>query len=198
MGKQRVGVFGGTFDPPHNGHLSIALEARARLDLDVVLMVVANDPWQKTSDAEVTPELIRLRMVEQALVGIDGVEASTLEIDRGGESYMADTLLSLRVANPEAELFMLIGSDAAAGLLSWHEPDEVRDLATTVVVDRGGRGGGRPPADWPFEIVGAPALDISSSDLRNRFRTGQPVRALMPRAVADLVDELQLYRSPQS
>lgn len=190
----RLGILGGTFDPPHFGHLAAALEARWRLGLDEVLMVVANDPWQKSSLRPVTPARLRLAMVEAAVAGCDGLTASSIEIDRGGESLTADTLARLRADRPGAELFLVVGSDAAEGLDTWKRCDEVRALATTVVVDRGGREGGRPPGDWPAVVVEAPGLEISSRDLRSRFAEGRPVAALVPPGVVEAVAAHGLYR----
>lgn len=190
----RLGILGGTFDPPHFGHLAAALEARWRLGLDEVLMVVANDPWQKSSLRPVTPARLRLAMVEAAVAGCDGLTASGIEIDRGGESLTADTLARLRADRPGAELFLVVGSDAAEGLDTWKRCEEVRALATTVVVDRGGREGGRPPGDWPAVVVEAPGLEISSRDLRSRFAEGRPVAALVPPGVVEAVAAHGLYR----
>lgn len=189
----RIGVLGGTFDPPHFGHLAAALEVRHRLRLSVVLFVVANDPWQKSALQPVTPARIRLEMVRAAIGGLDGLEASSLEIDRGGESYMADTLQELRSQHPGAELMLVVGSDTAQGLDTWKRPAELRELSTTVVVDRAGRSGGRPGEGWPAVVVEAPGLDISSCDIRARFADGRPVEALVPPAVADFVRSEGLY-----
>ena len=189
----RIGVLGGTFDPPHFGHLAAALEVRHRLRLSVVLFVVANDPWQKSALQPVTPARKRLEMVRAAISGLDGLEASSLEIDRGGESYMADTLQELRSQRPGAELMLVVGSDTAQGLDTWKRPAELRELSTTVVVDRAGRSGGRPGEGWPAVVVEVPGLDISSCDIRARFADGRPVEALVPPAVADFVRSEGLY-----
>ena len=197
----RVGVFGGTFDPPHVGHLAIALEVRHRLRLDRMLLVVANDPWQKSGQAAVTPAAVRLAMVEAAVAelnrtaGASVVEASDCEIRRGGETYTADTLAELAAQHDGAELFLVVGSDAATGLDTWKRPGEVRELATTVVVDRGGRQGGRPPAGWDHIVVAVPSLEVSSSDLRARCRDGRPVEALVPGAVVEVIRAEGLYGS---
>jgi len=157
-------------------------------------MVVANDPWQKSGHRQITDAATRLRLVELAIGGMPRLDASDLEIRRGGESYTADTLERLRDDSGD-ELFLVIGSDAAAGLDTWKRPDEVRKLATTVVVDRGGRHGGRPPAGWSHIVVDVPALQISSSDIRSRFSDGRPVEALVPAPVVAEVRRLGLYGS---
>ena len=196
-----IGVFGGTFDPLHTGHLAIALEVRHRLQLDRMLLVVANDPWQKTVVTAVTPATLRLELVSAAVDEINRIagsvmlEASDHEIVRGGESYTADTLATLSAEDHNAELFLLVGSDAAAGLDTWKRPAEIRRLATTVVVDRGGRQGGRPPEGWSHILVAIPALEISSNDVRARFRDGRPVEALVPAAVVSGVRSHGLYGS---
>ena len=111
----RLGVFGGTFDPPHVGHLVTAVNVRHALSLDRVLLVVANVPWQKVGERTVSPAEDRLAMVEAAARGVAGLEVSRLEIDRGGPSYTADTLGHLHAAHPGVELFLIVGSDAAGG-----------------------------------------------------------------------------------
>ena len=185
----------------HIAHLATALEVRHRLQLDRMILVVANDPWQKSAVAEVTAATLRLELVEAAvaevneLVGSAMLEASDMEIRRGGETYSADTLGRLALDHPGAELFLVVGSDAAAGLDSWKRSDEVRRLATTVVVDRGGRQGGRPPAGWEHVVIAVPALEISSSDVRARFRDGRPVEMLVPPAVVEAVRWQGLYGS---
>lgn len=175
------------------GHLVIALEVGHALSLDRVLLVVAGDPWQKSAHRSITPAVDRLVMVEAAVGGAAGVEVSDIEVQRGGPSYLADTLADLAAAGPGDELFVIVGSDAAQGLDTWEHPDDVRDRATTVVVERGGREGGRPPAGWPYLVVDVPALDVSSSDLRRRVAAGEPIRGLVPKMVADIIEAQDLY-----
>jgi nicotinate-nucleotide adenylyltransferase len=189
----RIGVFGGTFDPPHLGHIATALEVQHALELDIVMLVVAGDPWQKTAESEITPAETRLAMTRAAVDGLDGLEVSAIEIERRGPSYMADTLEILRDLTA-ASWFLIVGSDAAAGLDTWHRPDDVARLATTVVVDRGGREGGRPPEGWEHQVVDVPALEISSSDIRRRVAAGEPIRGLVPGVIADRIEMQGLYR----
>src|SRR4051794_20612627 len=110
----RTGVLGGTFDPPHIGHLLAAVNVRHALDLDEVLLVVANDPWQKTGSRPITPAEDRLAMVRAAAEGLGGIVASDLELRRGGPSYMVDTLAELGEHDPDGERFLILGADAAA------------------------------------------------------------------------------------
>ena len=127
---ERLGIFGGTFDPPHVGHLVTAVNARHELGLDRVLLVVSNVPWQKVGTREISPAEARLAMVDVAVADVEGLEASRLELDAGGPSYTADTLATLLAEDPQRELFVILGEDAAAGLLTWERWEEVRDLAT--------------------------------------------------------------------
>ncbi|MCQ3805977.1 MAG: nicotinate-nucleotide adenylyltransferase [Acidimicrobiaceae bacterium] len=200
---QRVGVFGGTFDPVHSGHLAVALEVRHRLELDRMLLVVANDPWQKTVFNSVTPARFRFEMVRAAVaaanetIGASVLEASDHEIRRGGRTCTADTLAALDAQTGGTDLFVVVGSDVAASLDTWERPEEVQRLATTVVAERAGSVGGRPPPGWEHVVVEAPALEVSSTDVRNRFRNGRPVLGLLPTPVIDYVRSNGLYGSPR-
>jgi nicotinate-nucleotide adenylyltransferase len=181
---ERIGIFGGTFDPIHVGHLVAAVNARHALGLDRVIMMVANIPWQKAGARAVSTSADRLALVEAAVGGVEGVEAGSLEIDRGGESYTADTLAELHERDPHAELFLIIGWDVAPVLTTWERYEEVQKLATLVVVNRPGSA---PPrqlteAGWRVAEVTVPNLEISSSDLRARAAEGRPLDYLIPAA----------------
>ncbi|MBI2703671.1 MAG: nicotinate (nicotinamide) nucleotide adenylyltransferase [Actinobacteria bacterium] len=189
---KRIGVFGGTFDPPHIGHLVAAVNVRHQLSLDLVLLVVANEPWQKAGDGAITPAADRLAMVRAAVDGVPGLEASDLEIRRGGLTYTADTLAALADRHPGAVLFLGLGEDAAAGLPTWERIDEVRRLCRIVVVTRPGS---HPGIDerWVDERVEIPRLDLASTDLRRRVADGRPIDFLVPAAVAWSIQERGLY-----
>jgi nicotinate-nucleotide adenylyltransferase len=193
--RQRIGVLGGTFDPIHVGHLVTGVNVRCELSLDRVLFVVAHDPWQK-ADRDVSPAADRLAMVAAAVAGHEGLEASAMEIERGGVSYTADTLSALRAEVPDAELFLILGQDQAANLRTWERLDEIRELATLVVVCRPGSSGGATPDGWRRVDVDVPMLEVSSSDLRARFADGRPLDWLVPDAVVRLANERGLYRQP--
>jgi nicotinate-nucleotide adenylyltransferase len=192
---ERLGIFGGTFDPIHVGHLVTAVNVRHTLELDRVLLVVAKDPWQKAGTVA-TPAADRLAMVEAAVMDVPGLEASDLELRRSGETYTADTLAELRVAHPGAELHLILGSDAAAGLPTWARAAEVQRLATLVVVTRPGAEGMTAPPGWTHRVLEVPRLEVSSTDLRARFADGRPLDYLVTAPVQRLIRERGLYRLP--
>lgn len=192
---ERLGVFGGTFDPPHVGHLVAAVNARHEARLDRLLMVVANEPWQKTGLRELTPAADRLAMVEAAVAGVDGLEASDIEICRGGPSYTADTLSQLHDEDPSRELFLVLGSDAAEGLPTWEGTETIQRLCTIVLVERPGAEGGRPPDAYRCEKVEVPLFEVSSTDVRARVLDGRPLDYLLTRPVIDCIHDRGLYRT---
>ncbi len=189
---RRVGVFGGTFDPIHVGHLTAAVNARYSLQLDVVLLMVANVPWQTAGLREVTPAEDRYAVAAAAVQGLDGLEASRLELDRGGESYTADTLRELAASEPGIELFLIVGADVAAELDTWKGVEAIRGLATLVVVNRPGSRVEDLPG-WRVATVEIPALDVSSTDLRQRAADGRPLDFLIPEAAVRCIRERGLY-----
>jgi nicotinate-nucleotide adenylyltransferase len=191
---ERVGVFGGTFDPPHVGHLVTAVNVRHSVALDRLLLVVNNVPWQKVGTRPISPAGDRYAMVQAAVAGVDGLEASRIEIDRGGLSYTADTLTALLEEEPDRELFVVLGSDAAAGLTTWERAEEVQALASLVVVDRPGSASHAPPPGWRWTRVEVPRLEVSSTDLRARILDGRPLDYLVPDAVVTCIRSRCLYR----
>ena len=188
----RIGVFGGTFDPIHVGHLVTAVNVRHSLSLDRMLLVVAHDPWQKAATL-VTPAADRFAMVEAAVADVPGLEASDIELRRGTVSYTADTLRELELAHPGAELFLVLGSDAAGGLPTWARAEEVQRLATLVVVTRPGSETLVPPEGWPHLQLEVPRLEVSSTDLRARFVDGRPLDYLVTPPVQRLIRQRGLY-----
>lgn len=183
----KLGVFGGSFDPIHHGHLIVAQLAREALGLDrVLLMVAAAQPLKSGHGASGAH---RLRMVEIAVEGVPGLAADGREIARSGRSYTIDTLRHLRAEWPASELVLLLGSDAAAHFDRWRDPDGIRALARTVVFARG-------DATVPkgFESLGIPRLDISSTTIRHRAALRLPLRGWVPERVADYISGLALYQ----
>ena len=195
MGVERLGVLGGTFDPVHVAHLVVACDTRAALGLDRVLFVVAGDPWQKRGRV-VASAADRLALAELAVEGVEGVETSAIEIERGAASVTADTLEAL--TGPGRELFLILGADAVANMGTWRRLEETRDLATVVVVERRGDVHAEPPGDgWKVERVSVPRLDVSSTDVRARLAEGRPVDGLLPPAVVRAIRARALYTAPR-
>ncbi|GMU77470.1 MAG: putative nicotinate-nucleotide adenylyltransferase [Acidimicrobiia bacterium] len=189
--EESVGVLGGTFDPVHAGHVATAAEVRHALGLDRVLLVVAGDPWQKRGRVVASAE-DRLALVRVAVDGVDGVEVSSVEVERDGPSVTADTLELLGA--PGRDLYLVLGADAVANMPTWRRLDDTKALATVVVVERAGDLDVEPPGEgWRVRHVRVPRLDISSTDLRARLAGGRPVDGLMPPAVIAEVRRRGLY-----
>jgi nicotinate-nucleotide adenylyltransferase len=192
---ERIGVLGGTFDPIHVGHLVAAVNARHALGLDRVILMVANIPWQKVGERPVSSAEDRLAVVQAAVGEVPGLEAGRLEIDRGGESYTADTLKQLADEHRGSELFLIVGWDVASQLTSWDRWEMIQRLATLVVVNR--PGAGRPRGldgdGWRVAEVTVPNLEISSTDLRSRAANGRPLDYLVPEAAVRCLRSRGLY-----
>lgn len=193
---ERLGVLGGTFDPVHFGHLAAAVGALEELHLDRVLMVVAARPWQK-SGRRLAPAADRLAMVEAAIAGVEGLEASRMELDRAGDTYTVDTLEALAAEDPDRRLYLIVGADVASDLATWHRADEVARLATLAVVGRPGLADPQMSPGWRVERVAIPHVEISSSQVRERCRSGLPLDHLVPRAVINLIRSRGLYSVTQ-
>jgi nicotinate-nucleotide adenylyltransferase len=191
---RRVGLFGGTFDPPHVGHLVTAVNVRHALNLDLVVLMVAHDPWQKSSERGVTRALDRLALVEAAVSNVEGLVAGRDEIDRGGPSFTADTLETMLLKYPDAQLFTIVGDDAAAGLPTWERVDSVVAQSQLVVVDRPGVSV-QLPTQFSWLRVESPRLEVSSTDLRARFTDGRPLDYLVTAPVLAEIEKRGLYGS---
>jgi len=190
---KRIGLFGGTFDPPHVGHLVTAVNVRYALGLDSVVLMVANSPWQKDGTRPISPAADRLAMVEAAVADVEGLIAGDAEIRRGGPSFTADTLQGMARCYPDAELYTIVGDDAAAGLTTWQRYDEVVALSHLVVVDRPGEQVDLP-AGFDWLRVEVPRLEVSSTDLRARVLDGRPLDYLVTDSVLGIIAARHLYR----
>lgn len=184
----RLGLFGGTFDPIHVGHLAVASAAVHGLRLDEIWFVVAHRPWQKVGTRRISDSGLRLAMVEAATSDRDDLVASSIEIDRGGSSYTVDTVEQLCRERPDDDLVLVVGSDVVADLNTWHRHDELATMVSLGIVDRPGDLGAEPPPGWRFERIAAPLVDLSSSMLRARIAAGEPVDYLVPRAALDIYE----------
>jgi len=201
----RLGVLGGTFDPPHVGHLILAEEARTRLQLERVLFVPAGDPWRKAGQ-EITPIDHRLAMVRLMLASDPYFEVSTLEVERAGPSYTVDTLEALHEQHgPRLELYFIVGEDALRDLPYWKDPARILSLARLAVASRPG-GSESAVVDLEAAVPGLseriiplpmPAIDISSTALRERARAGLGLRYLVPLAVEEYIRRHGLYGGKQ-
>jgi nicotinate-nucleotide adenylyltransferase len=195
-----VGILGGTFNPPHIGHLVCAQEARAQLGLERVVLMPVYTPPHKDATDDPGPE-VRLALCRAAIAGAEDLDVSTLEIDRGGPSYTVDTLRALHGSREGDDLTFIIGGDMASSLPSWREPEAVLELAGVAVAEReehrrreiAERVAALPRAAQRLIFFTMPRLDISSSDIRHRVAEGRPVRWLVPGEVADEIERRGLY-----
>jgi len=195
----RLGVFGGTFDPIHIGHLVAAQNAMHAAALDEVLFIVANQPWQKEGTRTVTDAKLRLLVVSEVLRPIPGLEPSDIEIARGGLSYSVDTLSELKTLRPYDQLFLVVGADAASQMPTWERAEELSTLANLVIVNRYGYPTISNILDFEQPILAEmPWLDISSTDLRERVREHRPLQFLLPETAIDAIEAYQLYRDVES
>lgn len=189
---ERLGVFGGTFDPPHIGHLAAARAASRAADLDRVVFVPAGHPWQKEGRAVSAAE-DRYRMTALAIGDDADFVASRVEIDRGGPSFTVDTLEAMAVEAPDRELVLVLGADAAAGIGTWHRPERICELAELAVVNRPGVEMSPPYGRCRVIEVVMDPVDVSATELRRRLGAGLDVSAMLPVAVAEYASARGLY-----
>lgn len=197
----RIGILGGSFNPPHLAHLVCASEAAAQLELDRVLLTPVAAPPHKDAEDDPGPR-VRLELCRRAIAGDERLGVCDLEVLRGGPSYTVDTLRELHARTPEDDLTFIVGGDIALGLPSWHEPEAVLGLARLAVAERSGAGredvAERLAEHFPDAPVPAffdmPRLDISSSLVRRRVAQGLPIRYLVPDSVAEQIARGRLYR----
>jgi nicotinate-nucleotide adenylyltransferase len=196
----RLGVLGGTFDPVHIGHLALAEQARAQLELERVLWVPSGDPWRKT-DRTVTPAKHRAAMVRLAIEGHTSYELCLLEIERSGPSYSVETLAELQRTEPGSEQFFLLGLDALEDLPNWCEPTRLIELAMLAVAARGGKRTAARELDRLVPGLGVrvvwlemPHLDVSATELRRLAAEGAGLRDRTPASVEAYIRKHRLYR----
>jgi nicotinate-nucleotide adenylyltransferase len=194
-----MGILGGTFNPPHLGHLVCAQEAYREFELDRVMLIPARIPPHKPVEHEPGAEH-RLELCRLAVAGDERFAVSELEVGREGPSYTVDTLKELTAQAPQTEFFLIVGGDIAAGLPQWRESERVLELATLAIAKR--RGTARSSVDAALASIsrGArarffsmPPIGVSSTMVRRRVRAGQPIRYLVPDAVSDYIAEHRLY-----
>lgn len=194
-----LGVFGSSFNPPHRAHLAVIEAARRQFGLDRVIVVPTGDPYHKES-GEDPGAAVRLRLAEAAFAGLEAVEVSSAEVDREGPSYTCDTLEEIADRNPDTEIHLLMGADAAKGFGGWHRPERILELAKVAVAPR--IGVSREDVEPVFAALGAgdrieflemPEVAISSSLIRQRIAGREPVGHLLPAEVAQMIENGDIY-----
>jgi nicotinate-nucleotide adenylyltransferase len=199
--QELIGIFGGTFDPPHIGHLILSAETRAQLGLERLLWVLTPDPPHKQGQP-ITPLEHRLAMLKLAIADEPGFEISTIEMDRPGPHYALDTVKLISAHNPAASLVYLMGSDSLRDLPSWHRPRElVAALHKIGVMHRPGVSIDLPALEKEIpgltakvRYVNSPLIDIAAHEIRQRVASGRPFRYFVPPGVSNYIMQHNLYR----
>lgn len=189
----RIGILGGTFDPPHNGHITIAETAIRKLKLKEVILVPAKTPPHKSSE-KISSRQDRLTMLRLAVGGKEKIEISEIEFDRRGPSYTVDTLAELRRQNPDDEFYFLIGADNISEMESWHQPEKILEMVKVVAAGRPGFSAAGKFAAMieSFDMI---PVNISSTIIREKVRSNQPISGLLPAAVEEYILKRKLYKS---
>lgn len=189
-----IGVFGGSFDPIHLGHLSLVSHSRSACGLARVILVPVGDPPHKSGPAASADH--RLAMLDIAAEGEPGTSVSRIELDRPGKSYTVDTLEALKEEERDGELLLLIGADNAIEMETWHDPDRVLALAQVTVVGRPGSARSKVPPDLAARMtfIDGPMVDCSSTEVRRRIAAGEAVAHLVPPGVAAYIEQHELYK----
>ena len=192
---QRLGLLGGTFDPPHRGHLAAALAVRDALSLDRVDLLVANDPWQKSGEREVTPAAVRLQMVQALVEGCEGIGVDDREVRRGGPTYTVETLEEIAIEQPGTEVFLIVGQDTADRIYTWHRHADLLALSTLVIVNRDQNAQQVPAAlaGARVQFVTMPLVDVSSTGVRAAATAGDDMSAMTSASVASFIRANGLY-----
>ena len=192
---RRLGILGGTFDPPHAGHIAAAVAAQTQVGLDDVVLMVANEPWQKVGDRQVTSAQVRWEMTEALVAEISGLRADDREIRRGGPTFTVDTLEEILAEQPNTEIFLIVGADTAERLETWHRASDVVRLSTIVIVNRDNSTNAAPGflRDARVLNVTMNPVDVSSSGIRDAVARGESIDASTSLSVASLIRDHSLY-----
>ena len=191
LNGMRVGILGGTFDPIHIGHLIAASAVHEELNLDTVVFMPAGDPWQKR-DHEISPAQQRLEMVSIAIKDDARFQVSDIEITRSGPTYAIESVRQWKQENPQDKLFWIVGSDALAGISTWHEWEAFVREVSVVAVNRIGHDDVVP---FEYVSVNMPEVRISATELRDRFTRSLDTRYLVPQSVSDYISKQGLYHA---
>ena len=196
---RRLGLLGGTFDPPHLGHLSAALAVQTQVGLDEILLMVANEPWQKVGDRQVTPALVRWDMTGALVKGISGLRADDREIRRGGPTFTVDTLEEILVEQPDTKIFLIVGADTAERLETWHRASDVVGLSTIVIVNRDETTNTAPGFLRDAQVLNVTMnpVDVSSSAIREAVARGESIDSVTSPSVVSIIRDQSLYTGTQ-
>jgi len=192
---RRLGILGGTFDPPHAGHLAAAVAAQTQVGLDHVVLMVANEPWQKVGARLVTPAQVRWEMTDALVQGNSGLSADDREIRRGGPTYTVDTLEEILSEQPDTEIFLIVGADTAKRLETWHRASDVVRLSTIVIVNRDNSINAASGFLRDARVVNVTmnSVDVSSSAIREAVAHGESIDSLTSLSVASIIGDQSLY-----
>ena len=192
---RRLGILGGTFDPPHAGHLAAALAVQNQVALDELVLMVANEPWQKVGDRQVTAAQVRFEMTKALVAGISGLRADDREIRRGGPTFTVDTLEEILGEEPDSEIFLIVGADTVNRLETWHRASDVVRLSTIVIVNRDDSTNAAPGFLRDAQVVNVSMnpVDVSSSAIREAVARGESINSLTSSSVASIVRNRSLY-----
>ena len=192
---RRLGILGGTFDPPHLGHLGAALAVQTQVGLDEIVLMVANEPWQKVGDRQVTAAQVRWDMTDALVQGISGLRADDREIRRGGPTFTVDTLEEILSDQPDTEIFLIVGADTAERLETWHRASDVVGLSTIVIVNRDETTNTAPGflRDARVLNVTMNPVDVSSSSIREAVARGESIDSTTSSSVVTIIRDHSLY-----
>ena len=192
---RRLGILGGTFDPPHLGHRAAALAVQTQVGLDEIVLMVANEPWQKVGDRQVTAAQVRWDMTNALVQGISGLRADDREIRRGGPTFTVDTLEEILSDQPDTEIFLIVGADTAERLETWHRASDVVGLSTIVIVNRDETTNTAPGflRDARVLNVTMNPVDASSSSIREAVARGESIDSTTSSSVVTIIRDHSLY-----
>ena len=192
---RRLGILGGTFDPPHLGHRAAALAVQTQVGLDEIVLMVANEPWQKVGDRQVTAAQVRWDMTDALVQGISGLRADDREIRRGGPTFTVDTLEEILSDQPDTEIFLIVGADTAERLETWHRASDVVGLSTIVIVNRDETTNTAPGflRDARVLNVTMTPVDVSSSAIREAVSHGDSIDVMTSSSVVTIIRDHSLY-----
>ena len=192
---RRLGILGGTFDPPHLGHRAAALAVQTQVGLDEIVLMVANEPWQKVGDRQVTAAQVRWDMTNALVQGISGLRADDREIRRGGPTFTVDTLEEILSDQPDTEIFLIVGADTAERLETWHRASDVVGLSTIVIVNRDETTNTAPGflRDARVLNVTMTPVDVSSSAIREAVSHGDSIDVMTSSSVVTIIRDHSLY-----